>query len=482
MEQESYKNIESNAFERALKVDILRTRAYIKQETEESTVVYVTLPFVVTRTSFLDHELHSHKTKEIPIIDLKTLCCNICNRSYAAAYAYRKHMAVLNNIHVPLIRPRSKEDLSKRPDINDPNNYCVSCNHTHTSRHNYHDHLFRVHHMLRFKRPSETFLSKINYIHHLVRLHGITFPASYSEISNFDKENLYCKTCDKSTELPSRPVLMPNINDQNNYCAACDKTFPSKNSYRQHLTVVHVEEKPELYQGIDCKVPSSEGLRLERYCADCRKVFLAKRFHQIHMNKIHGIEPLKRLPNADDPDKISQHSYLSTPFSLIHKLLLPRKNILINVVEPVVDLVNNYCNVCDKTYEMLTYYRIHMPKRHHIKISRIKPRLSYINRNETPVIDGIDINCIACSKVYSDRGSYRRHLYVIHNILLLHPRHKRRFNNDDTIPDMNDKINHCASCNVTYSNRTVYTHHLNEIHSMKTEEIKLEDTEKTLYI
>ncbi|KAG2235810.1 hypothetical protein INT48_003922 [Thamnidium elegans] len=40
-----------NAFERALKVDILRTRAYIKQETEDSTVVYVTLPFVVEPVS-----------------------------------------------------------------------------------------------------------------------------------------------------------------------------------------------------------------------------------------------------------------------------------------------------------------------------------------------------------------------------------------------------------------------------------------------
>lgn len=30
-----------------------------------------------SKKSFLDHELHSHKTKKTPIIDFRTFCCNI---------------------------------------------------------------------------------------------------------------------------------------------------------------------------------------------------------------------------------------------------------------------------------------------------------------------------------------------------------------------------------------------------------------------
>ncbi|KAI9245934.1 hypothetical protein EDC94DRAFT_590307 [Helicostylum pulchrum] len=52
---------------------------------------------------FLDHELHSLRSKEVPIINLKALCCNVCNKGFVTIDLYRKHMAALNNIRVPLI-------------------------------------------------------------------------------------------------------------------------------------------------------------------------------------------------------------------------------------------------------------------------------------------------------------------------------------------------------------------------------------------
>lgn len=45
---------------------------------------------------YLGHKLHSHKTKEIAVIDLKNLSCDICDNSYTTPYAYQRHMADRN--------------------------------------------------------------------------------------------------------------------------------------------------------------------------------------------------------------------------------------------------------------------------------------------------------------------------------------------------------------------------------------------------
>lgn len=137
---------------------------------------------------YLGHELHSHKTKEITVIDLKNLCCDICNKRYTTPYAYRRHMADRNNIDVP----RTEPGLSKAPDINNPNNYCASCNLTHSTRSNYHTLLVNVHHLPPPKRHSKllrkpkhmkltidilnlycevcttTYLSKLKYMQYLI--------------------------------------------------------------------------------------------------------------------------------------------------------------------------------------------------------------------------------------------------------------------------------------------------------------------------
>lgn len=85
------------------------------------------------RINYLDF----HITKETPVIDLKTFCCNICDESYTTIAAYRRHMANLNYVHVLLIKRSPKPDSSKTPDIKDPNTYCVSCNFKSLSRNNY---------------------------------------------------------------------------------------------------------------------------------------------------------------------------------------------------------------------------------------------------------------------------------------------------------------------------------------------------------
>ncbi|KAI9269513.1 hypothetical protein EDC94DRAFT_581654 [Helicostylum pulchrum] len=169
-----------------LEIDRSRTRAYIKQETEDSkeylksalyqpvkiksrsldiskyktignkhcSICNINFRFV---NYFLDHELHSHKTKEAPIIDLKIFCCNICNRLFKNTVSYCEHMAGLNNIHVPYIRPR----------LENPNNHCQAYQYCDVCDKTY-----------------DTI--KISYVRHLVQFHGITLPGPSDIIQNMD--------------------------------------------------------------------------------------------------------------------------------------------------------------------------------------------------------------------------------------------------------------------------------------------------------
>ncbi|KAI9265707.1 hypothetical protein EDC94DRAFT_668609 [Helicostylum pulchrum] len=499
-------------------------------KTRHCSICNITFKYV---KGFLDHELHSHKTKETPIIDLKNLCCNVCNRRYIDAQSYRKHIADLSNIRVPLVRSKAKPNLSKTPDANDPNNYCLSCNFMFQGRYNYHSHLIKIHHMshLRPSRPCnpknmkptidllslycdacmKTYDTKKSYVHHLVTFHDMILPKVYSEPGNFDSTSLYCKVCDISyrnnfqfishlrrmhhTTLPSCPDIIPSINDKNNYYIACDITFCNRSAYLQHLSTIHLEQKPELYQGIDCDSPSKKDIRFEKYCADCHKVFLLKRLYHIHLDKIHGIKPLNYLPTADDPDvnnpnnrctlcdkTFQRKDVCRNHIIRVHNMTITKRPFINSNTTPVVDFLKKYCNVCNRVYKTLESYRNHFSKYHHIKIGGTKPLPIRINCNTIPAIIELDIRCTACDKTYTNRSTYKYHLYTIHGITL--PRLKRKAPqiNRDIIPDMNVKKNYCASCNKTYSGKSVFMRHLAAIHDMREENIKQEDQNEKLNI
>ncbi|KAI9271064.1 hypothetical protein EDC94DRAFT_645248 [Helicostylum pulchrum] len=529
MRQETDEDVKSNVSKQGIKRGRPRTRASIKQETEDTkeslkcalyspvkieapsleiseyessvknkhcSICNITFRFVRT---FLDHELHSHKTKEIPIINLKNLCCNVCNKVFGTTTPYRRHMAEQNNIRVPPIKP--KPNPRKTPDANDPNNYCLSCNFIFKKRDSYRRHSINIHHISPLRpsrnpknmKPAIDILSlycdacrksydtKKSYIQHLVKLHGIILPKTYSELSNFDAKSLYCKFISHlrriyHTTLPSCPDLIPSINAKNNYCISCDMTLANRSVYLRHLIYIHLEEKPELYQGIDCNSP----------------------IYIIHLDKIHGIKPLNYLPIADDPD-VNNPNHLcilcDKTFQIkkeyrrhmlnVHNMLISFRRPIINsnTTPVVMDFLKKYCNVCDRVYKSLQSYRNHLSRYHHVKSGRTKSLSTRVNYNEKPVIDEINCVCPACDKKYATRETYKRHLYSIHSITLPKPNHKAPKNNRDIIPDMNYKNGHCTSCNRTYSDKSVYKRHLAEIHGMKKNiYIKQEDTNEKLNI
>ncbi|GAA5804039.1 hypothetical protein HPULCUR_009525 [Helicostylum pulchrum] len=477
--------------------------------------------------SFLDHELHSHKTREIPIINLKTLCCNVCNKGFVTTYLYRIHMATLNNIRIPLIRP--KPNPSKTPDANDPNNYCLSRNFIFKGRTYYRSHLVNVHHMShlgpsRSRNPKnmkptidilslycdacmKTYDTKKSYIHHLVKFHEMIVPNVYSEPGNFDSIRLYCKVCDimyrkkfqfishlrriHHTKLPSCPDLIPSINAKNNYCIACDMTLTNRNVYLQHPSSTHLEETAELYQGIDCKSSSKEDIRLKRYCADCHKVFLRKSLYHIHLDKIHGIKPLDYFLTADDSDvnipnnhctlcdKTFQRKEVYRLHMIrVHNMTVTKRPFINSNITPVVDFLKKYCNSCDKVYKTLQSYQSHLFKYHHINSGQTESLSKRVNRNEIPAIDEINSVYTACDKTYASKSAYKIHLYSIHGIKLPRLSRKALQINRDIIPKMNDKKKHCAPCNRTYSSRNNYKYRLAAIHDMKEKNIKQDENVK----
>ncbi|KAI9267741.1 hypothetical protein EDC94DRAFT_432811 [Helicostylum pulchrum] len=300
------------------------------------------------------------------IIDLKSRYCNICKKTYKCHQGYRIHMANRNNIHIPFTRPKLKPNPMKTPDINDPNYYCISCDHTFESKRKHFKHLASIHHMshpVPSREPREpenkkpkiddlnlycdvcqkAYCTKINYLRHLAQFHRVTVTGVYLEPRYFDSKRLFCKVCDirythklkffahlrdaHRTVPPACLGLTPDTNDPNNYSIACNTTLSKRQNYVHHLAAFHLNEKPELYQGIYCKRPSKEDITYERYCGDCQKVFLSKRLHQVHMDKIHGIKLLENSPNGDDPD---------------------------------VNNPNNYCASCNRTYSCKGTFRSHL--------------------------------------------------------------------------------------------------------------------------
>ncbi|KAI9257734.1 hypothetical protein EDC94DRAFT_649824 [Helicostylum pulchrum] len=395
MRQKTDVDVKSNASVQDMQIDRPRTRAYIKQENEDTkeslkcvlySSVKIESPSIeiskyessiknkhcnicnITfrlEKSFFSHVLQFHNAKETSFIGLKTLR----DTRFTSTTSHRNRMADINNIHIGNPKPSP----SKTPDAENPNNYCVSCNITFNGRSSYSKHLIDVHHMSHLISPRlhniKNVKPKIDILSlycDVFKFHEITLPNVYSERSNFDSISLYCKVCDirykqkfyfiahlrniHHTTIASCPDLIPNINDENNYCGSCEKRYSNRLNNLHNLSSAHLDKVPELYQGIYCKSPSKDDVRFKKHCADCHKVFLLKRLHLIHLDKIHGIKPLEYLQIADNPD---------------------------------VNNPNNHCALCDKAFRRKDLFRQHLACVHNILL----PGRRIIMNNETPIVD-----------------------------------------------------------------------------------------------
>lgn len=276
----------------------------------------------------------------------------------------------------------------------------------------------------------------------MVKSHGIVLPKP----TNLELDSCHCKVCDLTYKykknlvvhlrnvhniaLPSRFDGVPNTIDKNNYCAPCDRTFSDRQHYSVHLVAAYLEKEPEVYEGIDCDLPSRLDIKFNRFCAHCRKKFLSKTLCRMHMDKIHGI----KLPNVDDQDINYPNNYCTSCDKTYcrkqnyrrhlfrshnqHLPIAPSGRSIVKNITPAMDHINKYCNACNRKYKSLQYYRRHMSKFHSIKFSSVNKIATRVYPNEIPAIDEVGKYCTVCDFKYTNRYLFKNHLCKVPGIVL----------------------------------------------------------------
>ncbi|KAG2228449.1 hypothetical protein INT48_003140 [Thamnidium elegans] len=161
---------------------------------------------------------------------------------------------------VPL-KPLSSVD---GPDVNNPNNYCTSCNRRHTKTKGYRKHLFDAHNLLisskasrRVESPNmkpvvdclkrycdicNSYGGHMSVYHHIkirptkLLLHRI----NRNDVPIIDEIGNHCTACDKIRDI------IPDY--ENNHFASCNRTYSGKSNYRRHLATIHKRNKLETKQ------------------------------------------------------------------------------------------------------------------------------------------------------------------------------------------------------------------------------------------
>ncbi|GAA5803946.1 hypothetical protein HPULCUR_009431 [Helicostylum pulchrum] len=472
-----------------------------------------------------DHEREVHDNEVKVTIDLLNYYCDCCNWKYGNVSQYRRHMESVHEIDVSPDRRRPKRDLTKIPDLKDPDNYCISCKHTYCSAKDYRSHLKRVHNIVpgiiikdqvaeppiyspdnRCITCEREFSSKVTYRRHLKQFHKMDLAELNSDPDNFDEEKLFCKVCETTFKnygtfrahirithraphitLIQHPDLKPDINDPNLFCAMCDKTYKRKDSYISHLAGHHTDILPELYIGKRVAKAARINVVNSQYCSQCRSIFLSKSLYRMHLKKIHGTKLIDTKPDPEDPNshcapcnKTYSHKSVYRKHLLdLHSMdLAPLTNCLVIKDRiPTVDTANSYCNVCDKSYTPKFYFT-HLLRVHGLDAAPARLGRNDVNRFQAPIIDRENSYCSACDKVYKNKGAYRNHLIRVHGITPPRLPSKILKTNHDIIPDINDANNYCASCDRTYVNPGSYRLHLTGIHKMRIKRVKQEGSDE----
>lgn len=311
-----------------------------------------------SRNYYRNHLISAHGV-DMPLLfkpnefDLKEKLCKICNKTFSDSRHLGIHMRGMHAISTVTSR-FIYPDL--KPDVDNPNNYCATCDKTYTR--------------------------KDVYWRHLAIFHIESMPELYQGVKCdpedmvYERFKSYCKKCHRKilTKLlleihrekihkikrPKRiipkaslayPDLSPDVDNPSNYCAPCDRTYYAVSGYRKHLQDYH-----------DMTLP-----------------------------------PKTKLPCI---------------FSNFRKI-----SDTLRKMKPIIDFDTNYCNVCDKKYCHKHSYRRHLIEVHEMVVSKTNSR-PVLRRDKIPVIDEAQRFCTACSITYSTRSIYRQHLQVIHDILL----------------------------------------------------------------
>ncbi|KAL9540755.1 hypothetical protein MBANPS3_009501 [Mucor bainieri] len=203
--------------------------------------------------------------------------------------------------------------------------------------------------------------------------------------------------------------IEPDVNDPNNYCKSCESYYSSRYLYRGHLRATHhmvlgteVWTKPRADVHPDPQDPNA-------YCRSCQRFYSNQGVYREHLKTVHkaDLDRLRPVRNTDmiPPDWNDPNLHCSSCDSTFKSRppikKSPRKTDLV---------LNNYCNVCKRSYKHTKAYRAHCKKVHGLE------PVKFANPNVAPDINDPDNYCKTCDKHMSSKTIFKSHLRLIHSV------------------------------------------------------------------
>ncbi|KAI7873333.1 uncharacterized protein EV154DRAFT_607202 [Mucor mucedo] len=346
-----------------------------------------------------------------PIIDERTLYCNICHKTYKSIPIYRGHMKRIHKIN---------EHSRERK----PGNY--SCN-----------------------ICGRLFSSKIIWAHHCIREH-------------------YGPKLSPTVQAHAG-ITTPDFHDKNNRCSACEVSFHNTQSYQDHLIFIYgsnrlgldVDNAPGIFDPhIDNVVTAID---INCYCSGCKTKFHSTEAYYHHLCYHYCRRVINKLFNElqsfadpfEDTDTICECAVCKisaiksgTPF--LSKDDPHAKSF------PDLDNEDNKCTVCKFTFRTKTNYVRHLLAKYGSKVftgmNEKDPHL-----NTVPVINDTNKQCIGCKKIFDTRNSYFAHLRHIYGNHILPASFDFHLN---TVPNLNDKSYQCIGCGMKFMGKARFHDHL----------------------
>lgn len=284
--------------------------------------------------------------------------CDICNRTYASEFRYKRHRRVVHGEIFPFTTTRTPKLVNDLPpDTDDPNHYCRACD--------------------------KKLACRAGFRTHLAAYHDIFLP-----VKKF-------KPGSAAKRAAGKPFLK---NDKKYHCLICDNGYPTTIKYREHLELIHHVQgaASESRAHIPSYLPDPDDPNL--HCRTCGKTKPTLERYRIHLRNIHHMElpKLKRkralhYVNSSDEDSAEAPSPPKTAFSF------------------------HVCPVCGKRMKSKRRFAFHTKSAHKARVDK-----QDVASPNAPQIDSgsVDFMCIACEANFENAADLEHHVQEAHSMVL----------------------------------------------------------------
>ncbi|GAN01948.1 hypothetical protein MAM1_0014c01385 [Mucor ambiguus] len=289
-----------------------------------------------------------------------------------------------------------------------------------------------------------------------IKDHGVLMP-QHGEFGKSDYR-YYCDICNKKMasfksvlehrksthnikQTTNRKIknmdVEPDVHNLNSYCKSCEKSYKSMRAYRHHLRCVHYMILTPISRWKPLRSDTAPDPDDPNFCcAACDRTYTLRSNYLRHCRYAHGM-------------KSGRWAYRKYPSS---------------------NIMDTYCQTCDKRLGSPTSYRKHLHIVHQVD-QRPKPQKP---KDVMPDVNDPDFYCRSCERKLANRNTFKAHLVVLHS-LNPSPQKKSKIK-----PDVDDPNNYCRACQKTYRSQGRYQIHLRLVHQIALPSPRAGDTPKEL--